>query len=344
MNKNELKIILAEGEGYGTEFKESLDRSIAREMAAFSNSSGGRILLGVTDKGEPRGIKITNKLKAAITDIGRNCDPPIAPSIEAFGNIMIVNIAEGANKPYQCGEGFFMRTGAVSQKLKRDEILKFIISDSFVYFDKEINRDFNISKDFDKNKFKEVLKLADISVKERYYKIALKNMGIGKISGNNYHINNAGVLMFAKDPEKFFRHSFITCVLYQTDEKVKILDRKDFTGTLLYNYDGALTFLKKHLRLEYIIDGAGPREEVLEIPQSALRESLLNAIIHRDYYDRRAGIFVEIFRNRVDITNKGALLFSKKYFGKISVPRNPVLFDLFHRIHFKYVKAVSNGK
>ena len=68
MNKDELQLILEEGEGYRIEFKESMT-SIDKELVAFANSSGGRIFLGITDDKEIKGLNITNKFKSQIQDI-----------------------------------------------------------------------------------------------------------------------------------------------------------------------------------------------------------------------------------------------------------------------------------
>ncbi|RLB87523.1 MAG: hypothetical protein DRH10_09025, partial [Deltaproteobacteria bacterium] len=102
MNIKELKLIIAEGEGYSTEFKENADKSLAKELVAFSNSSGGKILLGVSDDGELRGIKITNRIKSFILDLARNCDPPLVLQLFSVGNILIIDVPEGKHKPYQC--------------------------------------------------------------------------------------------------------------------------------------------------------------------------------------------------------------------------------------------------
>ena len=89
MNKKELDFILKKGEGLKVEFKEALDpKSLARELAAFANSEGGRVLLGVKDNAQVKGIKIDNKMKSEIQDVARNCDPPIQISLESFKNIL----------------------------------------------------------------------------------------------------------------------------------------------------------------------------------------------------------------------------------------------------------------
>lgn len=80
---------------------------------------------------------------------------------------------------------------------------------------------------------------------------------------------------------------------------------------------------------------------VPEIPYEALKEALLNAVIHRDYFEIGARIMVEIFDDRVEISNPGELLFEKEKFGKKSVARNPIIFDIFNRLGL--VEKVGSG-
>ena len=110
MDKKEIDIILKEGEGYKIEFKEGLS-NLEKEIAAFANSSGGRIFLGVTDEGKLKGINITNELKSRIQDIANNCRPKIKISIERLENVLIINVREGEDKPYECSSGFYKRIG-----------------------------------------------------------------------------------------------------------------------------------------------------------------------------------------------------------------------------------------
>ena len=109
-------------------------------------------------------------------------------------------------------------------------------------------------------------------------------------------INNAGILLFAKEPEKFLRQNFVTCILYKGKEKVDVIDRKDFKQDLLENYEDTFAFLKQHLRLGYEIKGYGPRKEIPEIPYEALREAVINAIIQFPLFIRTFSAF---FRNTI---------------------------------------------
>ena len=331
--KQEILKIIKQGENERMEFKESFDsKNLSKEIAAFANASGGKIFLGISDNGKIKGINITNKLKSQIQDIANNCDPSIVIDLTEFENILIINVEEGKDKPYKCSQGFYIRQGANSQKMSRDEILDFAIGEGKIKFDSQINQKFDFKKDFDEEKFLEFLREINIS-KVISVKEILINLSLGIIRNKKFRLNNAGILLFAKEPNKFFRQNFITCVLYKGKEKVDIIDRKDFNNDLLNNYEDTFAFLKQHLRLEYEIKGFGPRKEIPEIPYEALKEAIINAIVHRDYFEYRFGVFVEIFDDRVEITNYGKLLFDRKKLGKISMPRNSILFDMFHRIH-----------
>lgn len=77
LSKEEFDLILKNGESYLVEFKTNINKTFAREITAFANASGGKIFLGVTDKGMARGVQVTNTLKSQIHDIAHNCQPSI---------------------------------------------------------------------------------------------------------------------------------------------------------------------------------------------------------------------------------------------------------------------------
>jgi ATP-dependent DNA helicase RecG len=158
MDRKELGLILKEGEGYKIEFKESIS-GLEKELAAFANSSGGKIFLGVTDEGKIKGIKITNELKSRIQDVANNCRPGIKIFLERFDEILIIIVREGDDKPYECSSGFYKRIGPNSQKMTRNEILDFFKSEGKVRFDELIESKFSYPKDFDKKRLMTFLKL-----------------------------------------------------------------------------------------------------------------------------------------------------------------------------------------
>ncbi len=337
MDKRELEFLLKEGEGYNLEFKESDSSDLAKEVCAFANATGGKILIGVTDKGEVMGINITNRLKSQITDIARNFNPKLEISLEEVGNVLIVNIPEGKNKPYSVNGKFFMRYGPNSQQLGRDEIREFFYKEGLVLWDEQENKEFNVEKDFSKEAFARFIKLAHLS-NVMGKKELLQNLSLIR----NGTMKNAGVLLFAKEITQFFLKATITCVLYQGTDKVNIIDKKEFTKDLYSNYQETLNYLMSKLNTQIIIT-AGPHQKKLELPEKALREALVNALGHRDYHVRGANILVDIFLDRVEITNPGGLVkgLRRKDFGKKSLSRNTLLFGLMQRMDL--VENVGSG-
>ncbi len=329
MNKNELDSLVNQGEGQNLEFKESYSSSLAKEICAFANAGGGKILIGIVDSGEIKGISITNRLKSQITDIARNHESPVIISLEEIDNVLVVNVPEGTDKPYSTSGKFYLRIGPNSQQLSRDEIREFFQHEGKIDFVQKLNKDFNIKTDISTKAYNNFLQLSKISNKITRKQL-LENLNL--LSNN--HIKNAGVLILCKDVEKYINHATIRCITFQGTENLKILDRKEFSSDLHSNYLGALQYLKEKLNTEYIIRTAGPREEKLELPEEALKEAVLNALGHRDYFST-AQVAVEIYSDRVEIINPGGLVkgLRKQDLGRKSKPRNLLLFSLLQRMN-----------
>jgi ATP-dependent DNA helicase RecG len=340
MTAKHLSLILAAGEGYRIEFKEQM-ANLDKEMVAFANASGGFIYLGINDDRVVQGIEITNKLKSQIQDIARNCDPPVQILLDAYKNILIIEVREGMDKPYRCSTGFYNRTGPNAQKMKRDEIIEFVKSEGKIRFDEMVNRNFPVAE-FDDAKFDKFLKLAGISKVMETEEI-LQNLHAAEVQLGTCYYYNTAVLFFAKNLDKHFFHTCVTCALYKGLDKVTILDRKDFNHDIIDNIDKAMIFLQQHLNVRYEFDGSPARKEIPEIPIEALREAVINAVIHRDYFEKGANAMVEIYDDRVEITNPGGLPkgLKEKDFGKISILRNPNIANLMQRI--EYIEKMGTG-
>lgn len=153
------------------------------------------------------------------------------------------------------------------------------------------------------------------------------------------HINNAGVLFFCNKATKFFTNASIVCVLYKGTERVDILDKKEFNADLISNFNDTHDYIVSKLNTNYIIKGK-ERINKLELPEEALREAIINAMVHRNYFSQ-GHIQIDIFLDRVEISNPGNLLFDKRELGKVSIPRNPIIMDLMHRTN--YVEKIGSG-
>ena len=340
MNKKELDFILQGGEGLTIEFKEGLN-NIDKEIDAFANTAGGRIFLGISDNNKIKGIKIDNKIKSQIQDIANNCDPSIKISIEEFESLLIITVEEGEDKPYKCKEGFFIRIGPNSQKMDRNQILEIAAGEGKIRFDEAINKDVNFNKDFDAEKLESFLKKAEIT-KNMENEEMLINLGAAKKTKKKISLNNTGVLFFAKEPCNIIRQAYVTCIRFQGTENVDIIDRVELREDIISNIENAIKFVKRSTKLSYEIKGL-KRKEIPEYPVEAVREAITNAVMHRDYLEKGANVFVSIFDDRLEIYNPGGLPkgLDKKDFGKKGVRRNPLIADLLQRIG--YVEKAGTG-
>jgi ATP-dependent DNA helicase RecG len=129
MTKNELLDLMRLGEGLTLEFKRSVSADLGREVCAFANAIGGRIVVGVDDHGNLVGVSDINRTKSEIQSIARNVDPPIAVEIEPIENVLLVTVPPGRAKPHMVGGKFYMREAATTQQLNRDEIREFFFNE-----------------------------------------------------------------------------------------------------------------------------------------------------------------------------------------------------------------------
>lgn len=129
MTWDDIISLLEQGEGQSVEFEKNIpsEDDIARELVAFSNADGGKIIYGIDDKNKHLiGVNINSDVEDWIKDIGENhCSPRISPKIEIIEKsdkkIVILNIPEGLDKPYKSDEICYIRDGNVSRPAKENE-------------------------------------------------------------------------------------------------------------------------------------------------------------------------------------------------------------------------------
>ena len=209
MTPEELRVLISLGEGSTLEFKESLNDDLGKQLCGFANSAGGKIILGIKDNATITGITVTNRLIAQIHDYARNIDPSLNVAVERVGNVLVVSVPEGTRKPYAANGRFYLRQGATTQQLRRDEIRDLFHQERLILFDDQANGRFDLRKDFSEGALQHFItrsKITRIQTKE-----LLENLGLV----DNGKLRNAGVLLFCKDVKRFFLSATLTCVLYQ---------------------------------------------------------------------------------------------------------------------------------
>ncbi len=348
MNSDEIKSIIALGEGYQAEFKISIPskvRELTEEVCAFANSAGGILILGVNNKNEIKGISIDNNARSSIQNSLLEINPKLDCTLEFIDvdgvSIAAINVPSGRKKPYVYSGAIFIRVGPNTQKLTTaEEMREFFQNSEKIYFDDSGVREFTLSTDLDNENFK-TFRDAGLFSSGIPEKQIFENLQVFTEDG---FVKAGAVLFFGKSPESLFPHAIIRCVSFKGTDKRYITDDKKFAGPLLAQYHGCLEWLRGKINVSYDIEGqgGGPRKENWEIPETVFKEALVNALAHRDYYEKGAVTTVEVFDDRVEISNPGGLLAAVvKDFGKRSLSRNPLIFGLFERMHL--VEKIGSG-
>ncbi|TET32858.1 MAG: winged helix-turn-helix transcriptional regulator [Planctomycetota bacterium] len=326
---DQVKLLIREGEGLTVEFKERYTPRIDQDIVAFANAKGGMILLGVRDDGTVCGERLTNDLKAKINSLARNCKPTISVEMAQVGKVAAVVVPEGTEKPYSCGSGYYRRLDGNTQKMSHDELgIMFAENEPFPFEEKTL-RGFTFD-DISKAKIRAFTKEADIRIGRAPVPDFLRSLNVA----DDTRVKNAGILFFAEDVYRHIHQAQMTCVAFKGTDKLHIYDRRDVRDDLLTQFNEAVAFLKKHLNIRSEIRGVN-REDIYEIPLEALREAVVNALMHRDYSITGTQVSVEVYDNRVEIVNPGGLPkgLTLKKFGSVSIRRNEIIADLFSRLN-----------
>ncbi len=341
-----LQSLINSGEGYNVEFKvrvPSKVRELTEEICAFANADGGHLLIGVDDNGKVIGTTLENDKRSAIQGSISEISPALHCEMYAANigdeTLWVIDVPSGKDKPYIFSGSIFVSEGANSQKLRTvEEMRNFFQECNKIFFDAIPCSWFNIYTDADEQAIKKFRTEAQLNPstdnKQIFENLELfTDKGIAK---------NGAAMFFGKQPERKFPHAITRCVLFKGTTKVYIIDDKSFGGPLYQQYLQAMAWLESKLQVAYKIEGTGPREEIWEIPLTVFKEAIINALSHRDYYEQGATITIEMFDDRVEISNPGGLLpIVARDFGHKSMTRNPLIFGLFTRMHL--VERVASG-
>lgn len=347
LSKKEIISIVESGEGYNAEFKVRVPnklKELSEEICAFANAAGGILLLGVSDNNVIVGESINNTKQSAIQNALNEINPHLPFDLYKVEvnekEIWVIEVNSGAQKPYALSGAIYVRQGPNSQKLTHVEQMRgFFQQAERIYFDEASCEAFSTSSDIDIEWFEEFRIEAGLSKAISQDQI-IQNL---KLLVPDGFMKQGGVLFFGQKPEIFIETASIRCVAFEGINKTRIIDDKLFGGPLFRQYQQTMQWLRGKLNVRYEIDGAGPRKEHWEIPQTVFKEAIINALSHRDYYDKGAKITIELFDNRVEISNPGGLTSAIEpiEFGTKSHSRNPLVFGLFDKINL--VEQVGSG-
>jgi ATP-dependent DNA helicase RecG len=351
MNEKELLKLIKKGESETLEFKSSLAdvNEIVEDISAFSNSKGGKILVGVSNSGEILGVEVGKDTMERLTNkIVGNTEPKVFPSISIAKigkkKILVIEVEEAKEKPVFAFGKCFKRVGRSTLRMSKEEIERVILERKKVYWDSLVCETASLN-DIDEEKVRLFLRKCKAERRleideETPVKEALEKLGLIK----DGKLTNTAVLLFGKNPQKFFLQAETRCARFKGISPVEFTDMKVFGGTLIDQVENAVSFVLDHIPMKVVITGKPEREEIYEYPPFAIREAIVNAICHRDY-TLMSNVQVRIFDDRIEVWGCGPLPEPltpedlKKEHG--SILRNPLIGKCFFLI--KYIEQWGTG-
>lgn len=334
---------------------------LAQHLSAFANHPGGGILVfGIDKNAQLKGVlkRDAEKIVEQLSSVGRDALEPMVSidhSIELYKEIplLFVQVKESVTKPVHLSsksiEEAFIRTGGCTRKASRQEIGGLMLNSKTPQFEElhatKVKSEIDVITSLD---YKSVFRLLDKPAPKEIHDVIywMKNERmIDEIDGTGYYITNFGALAAANNLHDFDGLSRKTIRVIKYRGLNKIETEKEFPGSKGYaiGFEGLIEFVKQLLPSSEIIKNA-LRKETAVYPDIALRELFANALIHQDFTIKGTGPVIDIFDDRISITNPGKLLPSKKIerlIGTNPESRNEILASSFRR--FKICEERGSG-
>jgi len=314
------------------DYKETFGDRVLRDLSAFANTEGGSVIIGVSKDGEIKGINLSNEELEKITEriVGTlGIHPDI--EIEEVKRKKILKISvEKSRIPISFDGRYYERVGNTTREMKPERLAQFLLKGT--NWDSLINEEAKFNE-IDKETVKMFIKMAkskgrmNVFDEEVDMEVLFEHLKLS--SGGK--LTNGAIILFGKDPQKYFLNAILR-VIRLKDQSNSIGDR--FISGNLFNqvFEGE-TAIKNFLNVRYDIKGL-VREEIWDYPLPAIREALINALIHRDYFKWNVQTQVKIFNDYIWFYNIGGLpqgiTLEDLKRPHSSVPRNPFIVHIFY--------------
>ena len=310
------------------EFKASYTDNIYKEIIAFANTEGGTLYIGVDNNGVACGINDIDDVYTRITNGVRDA---IVPDITMFiryelqkNDVIKISVSEGSNKPYYIKakglkpSGVYIRQGASCAPASTEQIRLMIRESDGDNYEEMRCAEQNLTFDEAKKAFRE----NDVVFSRKNYRA----LGITDSTGDMY----TNMALIVSDQ---CNHT-VKVAVYADESNTEFRDTKEFTGSVFEQLNETFSYLMLCNKKTSSIEGL-KRFERYDYPSEAIREALLNALVHRDY-SFSGSIIVNVNDAQMEFVSLGGLvsgLSTEDISSGISQPRNKNLANVFFRLH-----------
>ena len=316
------------GESNSLEFKENLPENSIKYMktvVAFSNCNGGKIIFGVKDKTrEIVGIAEDNPFSVMDTitnSIADSCEPMIIPdiSIQTINNktVIVVEILSGNQKPYYIKskgieKGIYIRTSGTTRPAEKHIIKELLLDGSNSFFDQLPAKNQKVTEVDIENLCNEMTQYAQKMCTTKEEKRSVKKLSKNTLLSWGLLIEKKHSLLptysfcLLSGSELPNIKSEIQCAVFKGTNRTVFIDKKTYYGSLQNQIEEAYNFILRSIETGAAINGLY-RQDVYELPLSAIREAIVNAVCHRSYLEP-SNVQVALYDNRLEITSPGMLM------------------------------------
>ncbi len=310
MSEHPLLQEIKQGESKTLEFKTKLPThgQIVKTMIAFANSSGGKLVIGVDDKRKLIGLggadifELMDQISSILYD---SIAPALLPEIyvENVGSIelLVIKVSRGSLLPYYLkkkgkDQGCYVRIGATNRLAGTEQIAELERQRFHRSFDEQINPEVSLD-DLDLSPLEQRFQaLGKPLTQQQLHNLKLVREEQGKL----YPTHGLLILL------GYYEHCEIKCSRFKDNSMSVFLDKKEYRGDLFTQLEQAELFIRNHLHLKAEIQQL-QRTESYEIPLPAIREVLVNALVHRDYSNFGRDIKLGIYDDALNIVSPGGL-------------------------------------
>lgn len=352
MTIDDLKEIIRQGENSSVEFKSSRVRpdSLAKEIVALSNSSGGIIIIGLNDEGEIEGIDNEFEYEEWIMNISRNnvipeVDLEVTKKKIDNKEIILVNIPKGIRKPYQTNKNeFLVRVGSTNRNASQQELLRLFQKSGFFHFDLT-GVDGTYLKDINLAKVDNYFARYDIDFINESEEDKISLLKNTDILTEDSKATVGGLLIFGINPQRYLLNASISFARFKC-EKIgsDLLDKKVIDGNLDIQIDTAFSLVKNNIVTPSKIVKTKRVEETKTYPDKVFRELIVNACIHRNYSILGSRIRILFFDDRIEFISPGRLpntVTIDKLKAGVSYAVNPVIVKFMENL--RYIDKLGRG-
>lgn len=328
-------------ESLNVEFKQEYVPDIRKEVMAFANTDGGTVYVGVRKDGSVVGVEDPDGVMLQI--VGSLKDA-LAPDVMPFVKVDAVSVDEkpvieivvttGTSRPYYLREkglkpsGVYVRKGSSTQPLSEEGIREMIRENSARSY--ELSRSLNQDLTFT---------TLEAEMAKRSIEFGPAQMRTLKLTGEDGLYTNLALLLSNQC------ETTTKVALFQGTDRAVFRERKEFTGSILKQLDDIYSFIDFLNKTKATFSGLH-RTDARDYPEEAVREALLNSIVHRDYAISGSNL-INMYDDRLEFVSMGGLVPSielESIFIGVSQPRNPQLAGMFYRMQLIESYGTGIGK